>query len=43
MNQKDLKFVMGVLAHYIMDTPSVSSKRRAIEIMNRLKEEFNHG
>ena len=46
MKQEDIRFIIGVLAHYVMETTSVSSKCKAIEIMTKLNiklsEELNH-
>ena len=40
IKEQDIRFIIGVLAHYIMETTSVSSKRRAIEIMTKLNKEL---
>ena len=42
MKEQDIRFIIGVLAHYVMETTSVTSKRKAIEIMTKLNEELSH-
>jgi hypothetical protein len=42
MNQQDIKFIIGVLAHFVMDTSSITQKRRAYEIINSLGKEITH-
>ena len=42
MSQQDIKFIIGVLSHYVMEVDSITSKRRAIEIINALGKELSH-
>jgi hypothetical protein len=41
MNQEELKFIYGVLAHFYMDTSSITQRKKAIAIMNKLQREMN--
>ena len=38
MSEKEIKFVMGVLAHFIMQTPSITQARMAKEVLNKLNQ-----
>jgi hypothetical protein len=42
MSEQDIKFIIGVLAHFVMEVDSITSKRRAIEIINKLGKELRH-
>jgi hypothetical protein len=38
MNESEVKFVMGVLAHFIMQTPSITQARMAKAVLTKLNE-----
>ena len=42
MKQEDIRFIIGVLSHFVMEVDSITSKLRAIEIINALGKELNH-
>jgi hypothetical protein len=42
MSQQDIRFIIGVLSHFVMEVDSITSKRRAIEIINVLGKELSH-
>jgi hypothetical protein len=42
MTKEELTYILGIVSHFYMDSSSITQRKKAMAIMNKLQKEINH-